>query len=194
MAKVIQISGKKRHGKDSVASLLKANFAGARIISFAGPMKQILATVLNMSLEELDARKNVDNEYRVYLQRLGNEAIKPIFGDDVWYNLMLKELAKLPKDQLVIIPDWRFAVEEIPGAYKLRVNRPSVPVGHDNHASEIGLDSYEKFDYVLTNPEGISELQEAMGALIEDIKKFFGTDELPVEEEIVEVVPSEEEK
>lgn len=31
--------------------LLKANFAGARIISFAGPMKQILATVLNMSLK-----------------------------------------------------------------------------------------------------------------------------------------------
>lgn len=177
MANIIQISGKKRHGKDTVALMLSEAFPNSKILSFAEPMKRILATVLNMSLEELDAKKNVDNEYRVYLQRLGNEAMKPIFGDDVWYKLMLDKIRTYPSDTIIIIPDWRFIVEAMPDSYKIRVTRPSIPVGHDIHASELELDTYEGFTYTLINPEGAFELKSAVTPLVEDIKAFFSIQE-----------------
>jgi len=190
MARVIQISGKKRHGKDSVASILANKFPGCKLYSYAEPMKQILATVLNVSLSELDHLKNNNNEYRVMLQKMGNEAIKPIFGDSVWRDLMDKKLKALPDDTIVLIPDWRFIVEELPEAFKLRVNRPSVPMGHDSHPSEVELDGYEGFTYTLQNPEGISELNAEIDKLVPIIKEFFKIEEpeiitTPIEEGVI---------
>lgn len=177
MAHIIQLSGKKRHGKDTVARLLKDKLPYATILSFAEPLKQILAETLGITLEELDIRKNNDNEYRVMLQRLGTEAMKPIFGDTVWYDLLLKKIEDLPANYFVIIPDWRFIEEIFPGSFKVRIVRPSVPLGIDEHTSETILDTYESFDYILENPEGVSELLSEVEVLAEEIKKFFNWEE-----------------
>lgn len=176
MTHIIQLSGKKRHGKDTVASILKDKLPNAHIFSFAEPLKQILAATLGITLDELDVRKNNDNEYRVMLQRLGTEAMKPIFGDTVWYNLLLKKIEALPSNSFVLIPDWRFVEEVFPESFKVRVNRPSVPSSADEHPSEIALDSYESFDYTLENPEGVSELLSEVETLAEEIKTFFNWD------------------
>jgi hypothetical protein len=173
MAYVIQLSGKKRHGKDTVARLLKDKLPYATILSFAEPLKQILAETLDITLEELDIRKNNDNEYRGMLQRLGTEAMKPIFGDTIWYDLLLKKIEALPINYFVIIPDWRFIEEIFPESFKVRIIRPSIPLTGDDHPSEVILDNYKSFDYTLENPEGVSELLVVVDALAEEIKTFF---------------------
>jgi len=192
MPRVIQISGKKRHGKDTVAAILKDKLSGAQVLSFAEPMKQIMATTLGISVEELDQRKNSDNEYRVMLQRLGSDAIKPLFGESVWADLMKAKLSNMPDEQLVIISDWRFNCEVLDDSFKLRIHRPSVPVDWDNHASEVELDTYEGFTYTLENPEGAGELLKEVDKLVVEIKSFFKiVDEEATKEEEPQQEPAE---
>lgn len=173
---IIQLLGFARAGKDWTASQLKAYFESqgksVELYSYAAPMKQIAATLFDITLEQLDNYKNHPLEYviditqlsdfkrpvdihntnfRRFLQLLGNEAIKPVFGDNVWAKLAKENIAKSTAD-IVIIPDCRFAVElEAVGGVTVRVVNNSLPPPM-NHSSELELIDY-KTDYVLNNTD-----------------------------------------
>lgn len=176
---IIQLLGLARSGKDWTASQFKAYFESqgksVEIMSYAAPMKRIAAGLFGISLEQLDDFKNrsdkvsievYDNEnildktspsfqletnFRTFLQRLGNDAIKPEFGDDVWAKLAKENIAKSTAD-VIIIPDCRFAVElnEV-GGTTVRIVNNSLPPPM-NHPSELELKDYET-DYVLNNTD-----------------------------------------
>lgn len=163
---VIQLLGFARAGKDWTASQLKAYFESqgksVEIMSYAAPMKRIAATLFDITLEQLDNYKNHPLEYviditqlsefkvpvdihntnfRRFLQLLGNDAIKPEFGDDVWAKLAKANIDKSTAD-IIIIPDCRFAVElnEI-GGTTVRIVNNSLPPPM-NHPSELELLNY----------------------------------------------------
>ena len=166
---IIQLLGFARAGKDWTASQLKTYFESqgksVEIMSYAAPMKRIAAGLFGISLEQLDDFKNrsdkvsievYDNEnildktspsfqletdFRQFLQRLGNDAIKPEFGDDVWAKLAKANIDKSTAD-IIIIPDCRFAVElnEI-GGTTVRIVNNSLPPPM-NHPSELELLNY----------------------------------------------------
>jgi hypothetical protein len=187
---VIQILGFSRAGKDFTAAQLKLYYESigksVEIMSYAAPMKQIAATLFDISLEQLDYFKNnsdsisievvdysgytdfhserveLDTNFRTFLQRMGNEAIKPIFGDAVWANLMQSAISKSSAD-IIIIPDCRFTVElEAIGGTTIRVINSSLPAPMQ-HASELELADFAT-DFVLDNtnyqttPANIAEL------------------------------------
>ena len=166
---IIQLLGQARSGKDWTASQLKAYFESqgksVEVMSYAAPMKRITATLFNISLEQLDDFKNnsdkvdievvdyrgyaemhldrlvVDTNFRELLQRLGNQAMKPEFGDDVWVKLMQANIDKSSAD-IIIIPDCRFNIElEAVGGITVRVVNNSLPPPM-NHASELELLHY----------------------------------------------------
>ena len=169
---VIQLLGQARSGKDFTAAQLKLYYESigksVEILSYAAPMKRIAAKLFDISLNDLDKYKNNPSHYslwvctpsdhtvlnhlnfRVFLQRLGSDAIKPEFGDTVWADLMLLNIAKSDAD-IVIIPDCRFMVEleTFPKAVTIRVvnNALAAPM---NHASELELANY-KTTYTLDN-------------------------------------------
>ena len=163
---VIQLLGFARSGKDWTASQLKAYFESqgksVEIMSYAAPMKRIAATLFDITLEQLDNYKNHPLEYviditqlsefkvpvdihntdfRRFLQLLGNDAIKPIFGDDVWAKLAKANIDKSTAD-IIIIPDCRFTVElnEV-GGTTVRIVNNSLPPPM-NHPSELELLNY----------------------------------------------------
>ena len=160
---VIQLLGQARSGKDWTASQLKAYFESqgksVELYSYAAPMKQIAAGLFDISLDQLDDYKNnpervhtrlvdmasnsysLKTNFRQFLQRLGNEAIKPIFGDNVWAKLAKENIAKSTAD-IIIIPDCRFAVElnEV-GGTTVRIVNNSLPPPM-NHPSELELLNY----------------------------------------------------
>ena len=168
---VIQLLGQARAGKDFTASALKSYYESigksVEIYSYAAPMKQIAATLFDITLGQLDDFKNqpinypvtilsryygksiVDTDMRIFLQRLGNEAIKPIFGDTVWANLMQSAISKSSAD-IIIIPDCRFQVELATiGGITIRVINTALPPPMQ-HASELEL-AETPTDYTLNN-------------------------------------------
>ena len=163
---VIQLLGFARAGKDWTASQLKAYFESqgksVEIMSYAAPMKRIAATLFDITLEQLDNYKNHPLEYviditqlsdfkvpvdihntnfRRFLQLLGNDAIKPEFGEDVWAKLAKANIDKSTAD-IIIMPDCRFTIElnEV-GGTTVRIVNNSLPPPM-NHPSELELLNY----------------------------------------------------
>ena len=172
MAKLILVSGKKRSGKDYSTSLLAGSLRSrgysVEVKSFAEPMKQIMSVIFGVSLGTIETAKNEPHNFpivmtqsnteanavrfstdmRQILQRFGSEAMKPIFGDDVWVRLMDQYVQSSSAD-FIIVTDFRFLIEHIPSATTIRI-KCNLAESADQHVSEIELDDFA-FDYVLNN-------------------------------------------
>ena len=158
---IIQLLGQSRSGKDWTAEQLKLAFEAqgksVAVMSYAAPMKRITMALFDITWEQLDKYKNNPKHYslwvctpsnhtvlshinfRTFLQRMGNEAMKSEFGDSVWADLMKIQIARTEVD-VVIIPDCRFAVElaTFPQATTIRVINSKLPPPM-NHPSETEL-------------------------------------------------------
>lgn len=180
MLKIILINGKKRAGKDYFASLLKSELEDkgytAEILSFAHPMKDIIAKTFNISLEQLDRYKNYCSEiscegeqisdFRLILQRFGTEGMKPWFGNDVWANLLYSIADKTDCDY-VLVPDFRFLSEYREDALTIKVQNKDVEKAcADSHASENELSDFV-FDLTVDNT-GYSLTTEKVREFIEN--------------------------
>lgn len=172
MTKLILVSGKKRSGKDYSTSLLAGSLRSrgysVEVKSFAEPMKQIVSVIFGVSLGTIETAKNEPHNFpvvmtqsnteanavrfstdmRQILQRFGSDAMKPIFGDDVWARLMDQYVQSSSAD-FIIVPDFRFLIEHIPSATTIRI-KCNLAESADQHVSEIELDDFA-FDYVLNN-------------------------------------------
>jgi molybdopterin-guanine dinucleotide biosynthesis protein len=166
MPNVIQLSGRKRSGKDWTATAIKQQLESqgysVEVMSFAEPLKDIASIILNMPLSDLELAKNNNdsiyqtsshyNQYlttfRSMLQKLGTEAMKKYFGKLVWYDLLINRIKQSSADY-ILVPDYRFSEETIPGALTVRIHSTSVDLT-DNHISETALDDFV-FDHVLDN-------------------------------------------
>lgn len=101
---------------------------------------------------------------RELLQRIGTEAMRKGVHEDVWVNSLIAEYKhnNLFQDHFVI-SDVRFPNEvaaiKKEGGLVIRINRPSLKEKmYSTHESEIALDNYKDWDYVIDNLDGIPEL------------------------------------
>lgn len=182
--KIILINGKKRSGKDYFARLLQdelyKNKKTSYVIGFADPIKEIISKTLNVSLSDLDTFKNdkekiivrkngfqeIITDFRQVLQTFGTEAMKPIFGDDIWVQLLIKK-AKESNVDYVIVPDFRFLCEKIsPITVKIR-NDEIDNACKDSHASENELNDF-KFSYTINN-SGYRDINNEVKDFVKDI-------------------------
>lgn len=182
MKKVVLINGKARSGKDTsariMARILKENGYTVEILSFAEPLKQVIADTFNITFDELEKFKNNPTEFsvqtrtssdkkvhvtdfRTILQRFGTEGMKPVFGNDVWARLAM-EKAKYLNVDFVLIPDFRFLIESHRALSYVAndwftvsfVNVYSNLVNSsDTHSSETELNEFD-FDYYISNEKG----------------------------------------
>ena len=155
MRKIILINGKKRAGKDYVAKILKEKLGNCKIFHYADALKQIIADTFEISLEELENFKNENVEiifnnrkttFRRILQCFATEAIKPVFGNNIWKRIVLEKI-KETNAEYIIIPDFRFPEEYIEGSYTVKVLGGEQL---DSHISEHALNNF-KFDYIIDN-------------------------------------------
>lgn len=183
MMQVFLINGKKRAGKDYVANILKAQMEKrgykVAVVSFADPLKKVVAGTFGITLEELDEYKNNPQEYpimipdgertfrqidfRYILQMFGTEGAKPVFGDDIWARLARDFCEEQFQNgiDIIIIPDFRFKVEFLIfdetrfleddiDVKTIYISNISIPVNSDSHASETELDTFS-FDIRMDN-------------------------------------------
>lgn len=169
---IILVSGYKRAGKDTTAKMLKEIFEDnqfkVEILSFADTLKNIACEIFDISREDLDDLKNneiqlginyhnedkkrydfkVITNFRKVLTKIGNEALKPIFGENIWVKDIEKKIAASNAD-IIIIPDFRFNVEHINKAITVRVLNDDI-INKETHSSETELEDFN-FDVYLDN-------------------------------------------
>ena len=169
---IILISGYKRAGKDTTAQMLKEIFEEnqlkVEILSFADTLKNIVCIIFDISREQLDEFKNNETEigtykwhrdhleyefnkltnFRKVLTNIGNEALKSVFGEDIWVKDIQKKIAESDAD-IIIIPDFRFKIEHINKAITVRVVNDDI-VNKETHQSETEIENFN-FDVYLDN-------------------------------------------
>ena len=146
---LIGISGKKRSGKDTLATAIKVHTTLLiHKIAFADALKKEVAAALGITVQELERDKDF---YRPILQWWGTDYRRKKFGEDYWTIQFAKAFLKSEAD-MVIAPDVRFPNEagliRQSGGILIRVEREGLPT--DVHESETALDRY-KFDYTFNN-------------------------------------------
>lgn len=193
---VIGVTGRKGSGKDTICKYLAANY-GFQHLSFAEPLKIAAGILLNTDVESLERWKNEDKSVvvmgtkpetilkndkefksfvcvnypisvRHFLQRLGTEVGRGLFGPDFWIHQLARKV-NVHSAADYCISDVRFlneanAIEHWNGQL-WRVIRPSDE--EDGHASEQEQEEIE-VHYELNNNAEIHVLYEAVDEIMED--------------------------
>lgn len=172
--KIICISGKAQHGKDTAADIINLELTAkgykTLVIHYADLLKYICKTYFGWNGEK-------DEFGRSLLQRVGTEVIRKQ-EPDYWVDELLKVLMFFPGEwDYVLIPDCRFPNEVIGPAklypsYSVRVIRDdpnwktTLTEEQQNHISETALDDFH-FDTVIHNRGTLEELTENIHHLVE---------------------------
>ena len=194
MKKIILVSAHARHGKDTIAELMRNSLEskGERVLicHYADLLKYICKTFFNW-----DGVK--DDKGRTILQHVGTDVIRER-QPDFWVDFIIKILDLFSDEwDYIIIPDTRFPneIEEMKFHYRkptsiadkymeqlqgfkcemvdtIRINRPNFDSGLSidqlNHPSECALDNYE-FDHYITNDGTIEELEIKIKKLVDKL-------------------------
>ena len=170
----ILISGKKQHGKDTVAQFMKSYFDEhtgfmACVVHFSDAMKEAIQIIFGLDDEQLYGKNKevVDKRWgmtpRHIMQQFGTEVVRQV-DPDTWA-LSLALHYKLP-GHVIIVPDCRFSneittvIEQFDYTYVLRVDRPLLPpTEFDNHISETELDNTYQPDEHIFNNGNLENLQ-----------------------------------
>lgn len=165
--KVICISAKAQHGKDTSAIILKELYEakGARVLitHFADLLKYICKAFFDWNGEK-------DDFGRTLLQQVGTNIVcakQPDFWVDFIINIL-----KFFDDSwdIVIIPDCRYIneIEKMRANFDttlIRIVRPNfdngLSIAQKQHPSETALDNFE-FDTVIYNNGSLNELRQAL--------------------------------
>lgn len=162
--KVICISAKAQHGKDTSALILKELYEarGKKVLitHFADLLKYICRQYFNWD-------GNKDETGRSLLQHIGTDVVgaqEPAF----WAEFIVKILKFFENEwDYVIIPDCRYPVEvaTLERTFEttvLRIERPNFDNGltdsQKNHLSEVSMDHYA-FDTIVYNKGSLDELK-----------------------------------
>lgn len=166
--KVICISGKAQHGKDTVAKMLKGileRYGNRVLITHFGDLLKYICK----SFFKWDGQKDVKG--RSLLQDVGTNNIRSK-QPDYWVNFIAQVLSFFPDEwDFVIIPDCRFPNEyEVLKDHEidtilLRVERPGfksqLTEEQLNHPSETALDNYN-YDYKIINNSTPFDLRKTL--------------------------------
>ena len=185
MKKIILISGKAQHGKDTFGEMLKNILVEknnqVQIIHFGDLVKFVSKQYYNWNGEK-------DKIGRSILQMVGTEIVREK-DEHFWTDFVARLINTMTADY-IIIPDWRFEeehvrlldffefldiitiriqrVEKTEGQkYKPYVNPMMLP-SQLKHRSEVELDDYV-FNYIVYNVT-LEELKQSAELFIEDME------------------------
>ena len=176
--KVIAISGKAQHGKDTVAALLKSQLestgSSVLVTHYADLVKYVCTNFFNWN--------GVKDEYgRSLLQKVGTDIVRKKCPD-YWVNFVVQMLTFFDGEwDYVLIPDCRFP-NEIDCMKKAGLDTVHVRVVRSNfvstltseqqlHPSETALDHCKPDKYIFNNG-AIDDLQDAITSFVCDLHGY----------------------
>lgn len=170
--KIILIAGKARSGKNTVANIIKETLNNKKVINleYSSYMKKYAENIIDWDGSE-------NTKPRDLLQQLGDEikSFDPLFL--IKEMIMDIDIYSMYFD-IITISDVRFPneIDEIKKKFEnsisIRIERPNFDNGltieEKNHISEIALDNYNNFDYVIINDGDIDKLRNKIEEVIKN--------------------------
>lgn len=177
MPKLICITGKAGSGKDTMADRLWENH-GFMKIALADPLRLAASSMFGINANYFFDREKKEEimDYwgmspRTMLQKLGTEAAKGTFGEDVWLKRWYLSFSALKETDHVVVPDVRFEMEAYffrrIGAVIVHLDRPGAGLSGESgkHASEQGIEQAAG-DVSVTNNGTLDDLYAAVDKLV----------------------------
>lgn len=168
--KIVVISGKQFSGKDTVANVLKGVLQDFKLAPIADAIKIEFSQKKNLTFNEIERNKPL---YRADLINFSTE--KRSKDPNCW----IKKVLSYEDDLLVSDVRLQHEIETFDklGAIKIRVEsdreeraKRGKLVKEDDY-TEVELDNYENWDYVIKNNGTIEELEAQARKVGEEIKK-----------------------
>lgn len=190
--RVVAIIGRKRSGKDTLASYLCANY-NFKNVKFAQPLKDATASLFGLSREQVEnnSKDEIDEFWgitpRRLMQILGTEIMQQYLPSLIssqkldkhfFVHRLLKDIASNEEysDANIVVSDMRFLHEYsylkhvYPNIVVIRVTRKSTDDDKDYHVSEREFESIP-FDVEILNNECITQLHLAFEDQLQTIFK-----------------------
>ncbi len=175
---IIGIAGYKGSGKDTAGSVLTDMF-GFQKMSFAAPIKDLVANTFNLSRNMLDGTTpesrdlreqmlpNVFNKTPRYLLQVIGTGFRDLVHPDVWVKIV-EEKYKNNINEHVVITDVRFPNEvEMINNHGFVIGIKRQGFNGDDHISERALDNVA-LPYVMHNDGDMADLKLKMFEFLKD--------------------------
>lgn len=180
---IIGLTGLAGSGKDTVAYIMESrhNFSKR---AFADNLKSAASKIFDLPLiafYQQDLKEVVDPYWsmspREMLQKLGTEACRNVFGENIWIDSMMKALSsERLSTRHIVITDVRFdneaeAIRKLGGVIlHIRSNRKSsLSEAAQLHTSEAGVSWGLLTDYSLYNTGTLEELPAQVAFVINQL-------------------------
>lgn len=180
---LIGISGKLYSGKDTVGALFKLQNNNIRIEKFANTLKDVVQLLTNCDRADLEHQQGKNKflpEWGLtlgqFLQIFGTDTCRYNFNKNIW---VIALLSRYNSNCDWVVTDVRFpneaqAIKDNNG-YLIRVDRnidrEIVSNRNLNHESEVALDNWKNWDYIIDNNGSLEELEKR----VKEIYELFRT-------------------
>lgn len=172
-AKIYILSGKAKSGKDEVSKIITKYYKNKKCISisYSYYLKDYIKRITGWDGSE-------ENKPREFLQQLGIELIKNKINDKLLINRLIEDIEVFSYFyDVIIVTDARLEEEikmpkqKFNNAKTIRINRNNIDnklaQEEKNHLTEIALDNYFDFDYIINNNGDIKILEEEVLKIME---------------------------
>ena len=161
-SKIFVLSGKASSGKNSTFSIIKDYYKDKKVIglSFAYYIKDYAKRVSDWDGSE-------EKKPRELLQSIGIELVRNKIDKELFIRRLLEDIIVFSYFyDIIVVTDARLVDEmealksKFPSAVTIRLNRDAqndLTASEKQHMTEVDLDNYNKFDYVVESDEKLKE-------------------------------------
>ncbi|MBR3199309.1 MAG: hypothetical protein IKG27_04780 [Bacilli bacterium] len=179
MERIYVIAGKARHGKDTTALAIKKAYKDKKVINLAygNYIKEFAKKISGWDGSE-------EGKPRELLQTLGTDIVRDKIDKDFFVKRLCDDIKVYSYYfDIITISDARFPNEiEFPkklfdkviSIKVIRTNFKSpLTKKQQNHPTEIALDNYDNFDFILENDKTIADLEKKVQDIVKKVEHEY---------------------
>lgn len=177
---IFLLTGQKGNGKGETAKIIRKNIENTAIFHLSKPIKLMLATLLNMTITDLEKKKNdtimfcgLTISIRKALQSLGTEWGRDQIDKKIWVKYLCKSISN-SHILNAVVEDVRFnnEVKEIKKEFegKKKVVVIKIDMGKENKDKHISENEKINYDYLIRNVGDLNLLEKNIITIINKLK------------------------